>query len=115
MTPTSLQSRSPVALAEHEPVSTHQRVLATENIPEEAPAEGDDTVLQDQDSPGGSRRKGTGGLRISQAQAYQEDMSEHQRRMALDNRTFPKRRKVVSEKLVFQPSTLESCVCATAG
>ncbi|CAI6333056.1 unnamed protein product [Periconia digitata] len=110
MTPTSLQSRSPVALAEHESVSTRQRVLATDNVLEEAPVGLDDAVVQDQDSPGGSRRKGTGGLRISQSQAYQEDMSEHQRRMALDNRTFPKRRKIVSEKLVFQPSTLDKLI-----
>ncbi|KAF2680326.1 DEAD-domain-containing protein [Lentithecium fluviatile CBS 122367] len=58
----------------------------------------------------GPRRKGTGGLRISQSSAIQEDLSEHQRRMVSDNRNFPKRRKIVSEKFVFQPSTLDKLI-----
>jgi ATP-dependent RNA helicase DDX49/DBP8 len=58
----------------------------------------------------GSHRKGTGGLRVSQIQAYEEDMSETQRRMVSDGRNFPKRRKVVSEKFVFQPSTLDKLI-----
>jgi len=56
------------------------------------------------------RRKGTSGLRISQSGGIQEDMSELQRRMVSDNRSFPKRRKVVSEKFVFQPSTLDKLI-----
>jgi ATP-dependent RNA helicase DDX49/DBP8 len=55
-------------------------------------------------------RKGVGGLRVGQAQSYQEDVSEHQRQMQVDERTFPKRRKVVSEKFVFQPSTLDKLI-----
>ncbi|XPS81130.1 hypothetical protein M3J09_013073 [Ascochyta lentis] len=57
-----------------------------------------------------SRRKGTGGLRISQNQAIQEDHSEHQRQMQVDTRNFPKRKKVASEKFVFQPSTLDKLI-----
>jgi hypothetical protein len=42
-----------------------------------------------------SRRKGTGGLRVSQKQSsFQEDLSEHQRQMQIDSRSFPKRKKV---------------------
>lgn len=57
-----------------------------------------------------SRRKGTGGLRISQNQSIQEDLSEHQRQMQVDARSFPKRKKVASEKFVFQPSTLDKLI-----
>jgi hypothetical protein len=39
------------------------------------------------------RRKGTGGLRVSQ-KSFQEDLSEHQRQMQVDSRSFPKRKKV---------------------
>lgn len=42
-----------------------------------------------------NRRKGTGGLRVSQKQSsFQEDLSEHQRQMQIDSRSFPKRKKV---------------------
>ncbi|KAF2107419.1 hypothetical protein BDV96DRAFT_506222 [Lophiotrema nucula] len=58
----------------------------------------------------GLRRKGIGGLRISQAQSVQEDPSEYQRQMQTDSRTFPKRRKVIPDKFVFQPSTLDKLV-----
>ncbi|KAF2183216.1 DEAD-domain-containing protein [Zopfia rhizophila CBS 207.26] len=58
----------------------------------------------------GQRRKGIGGLRISQAQSIEEDRTEHQRRIQSDNRNFPKRRKIVSEKFVFQPSTLDKLI-----
>jgi ATP-dependent RNA helicase DDX49/DBP8 len=54
-----------------------------------------------------SRRKGTGGLRISQKQSIQEDPSDNQRQMQVDTRSFPKRKKAVSDKFVFQPSTLD--------
>ncbi|KAF2628087.1 DEAD-domain-containing protein [Macroventuria anomochaeta] len=57
-----------------------------------------------------SRRKGTGGLRISQNQTIQEDHSEHQRQMQVDTRNFPKRKKVTSEKFVFQPSSLDKLI-----
>lgn len=57
-----------------------------------------------------SRRKGTSGLRISQHQTIQEDHSEHQRQMQVDTRNFPKRKKVISEKFVFQPSTLDKLI-----
>lgn len=62
------------------------------------------------DAVDASRRKGTGGLRISQNQAIQEDYSEHQRQMQVDARSFPKRKKVASEKFVFQPSTLDKLI-----
>lgn len=55
-------------------------------------------------------RKGTGGLRISQTQNIQEDYSEHQRQMQVDTRSFPKRKKVASDKFVFQPSTLDKLI-----
>ncbi|KAJ4321683.1 putative RNA helicase [Neodidymelliopsis sp. IMI 364377] len=64
----------------------------------------------DNDSVDPSRRKGTGGLRISQNQSIQEDYSEHQRQMQVDTRSFPKRKKVASEKFVFQPSTLDKLI-----
>lgn len=57
-----------------------------------------------------SRRKGTGGLRMSQNQTIQEDLSEHQRQMQVDARSFPKRKKVASDKFVFQPSTLDKLI-----
>jgi ATP-dependent RNA helicase DDX49/DBP8 len=55
-------------------------------------------------------RKGTGGLRVSNSQLINEDLSEHQRQMQVEARTFPKRRKVASEKFVFQPSTLDKLI-----
>jgi ATP-dependent RNA helicase DDX49/DBP8 len=55
-------------------------------------------------------RKGTGGLRVANSQSIREDLSEHQRQMQVDSRTFPKRRKVASEKFVFQPSTLDKLI-----
>ncbi|KAH7555426.1 hypothetical protein BM1_07049 [Bipolaris maydis] len=60
-----------------------------------------------------NRRKGTGGLRVSQKQSsFQEDLSEHQRQMQIDSRSFPKRKKfkVTSDKFVFQPSTLDKLI-----
>ncbi|KAK1916102.1 hypothetical protein P3342_003917 [Pyrenophora teres f. teres] len=57
------------------------------------------------------RRKGTGGLRVSQNQSsFQEDLSEHQRQMQVDSRSFPKRKKIASDKFVFQPSTLDKLI-----
>lgn len=58
----------------------------------------------------GPSRKGTGGLRISQQHPIREDLSEHQRQMQVDSRSFPKRKKVSSDKFVFQPSTLDKLV-----
>jgi ATP-dependent RNA helicase DDX49/DBP8 len=55
-------------------------------------------------------RKGTGGLRVANSSSIREDLSEHQRQMQVDSRTFPKRRKVASEKFVFQPSTLDKLI-----
>ncbi|OAG23378.1 DEAD-domain-containing protein [Alternaria alternata] len=58
-----------------------------------------------------TRRKGTGGLRVSQNQSsFQEDLTEHQRQMQVDSRSFPKRKKVASDKFVFQPSTLDKLI-----
>ncbi|EMD60381.1 hypothetical protein COCSADRAFT_174666 [Bipolaris sorokiniana ND90Pr] len=58
-----------------------------------------------------NRRKGTGGLRVSQKQSsFQEDLSEHQRQMQIDSRSFPKRKRVASDKFVFQPSTLDKLI-----
>ncbi|RMZ69934.1 atp-dependent rna helicase dbp8 [Pyrenophora seminiperda CCB06] len=58
-----------------------------------------------------NRRKGTGGLRVSQNQStFQEDLSEHQRQMQVDSRSFPKRKKIASDKFVFQPSTLDKLI-----
>ncbi|KAH7070425.1 hypothetical protein BKA63DRAFT_475651 [Paraphoma chrysanthemicola] len=73
-----------------------------------SPAEEHDS--NDEEPPPDMRRKGTGGLRVTQTHAIQEDLSEHQRQMQVDTRTFPKRRKVVSEKFVFQPSTLDKLI-----
>jgi len=56
------------------------------------------------------RRKGIGGLRITQNQVIQEDPSEHQRQMQVDSRSHPKRKKVASDKFVFQPSTLDKLI-----
>jgi ATP-dependent RNA helicase DDX49/DBP8 len=39
-----------------------------------------------------------------------EDVTEHQRQIASDTRSFPKRRKIVPEKFVFQPSTLDKLI-----
>jgi hypothetical protein len=64
----------------------------------------------DDATPGISQRMGTGGLRVAQAQSIEEDVSEHQRQMQIDAHAFPKRRKVVSEKFVFQPSTLDKLI-----
>jgi ATP-dependent RNA helicase DDX49/DBP8 len=54
-----------------------------------------------------------GGLRIAPCQTIQEDLSEHQRHMQVDDRNFPKRKKVTSEKFVFQPSTLDKLIIGT--
>lgn len=56
------------------------------------------------------RRKGIGGLRITQNQSIREDLSEHQRQMQVDLRSHPKRKKVASDKFVFQPSTLDKLI-----
>ncbi|PSN67928.1 DEAD-domain-containing protein [Corynespora cassiicola Philippines] len=69
----------------------------------------DDTQPPNDEDADGPRRK-AGGLRIQTQPTYREDASEHQRVMQSDNRNFPKRRKVVSEKFVFQPSTLDKLV-----
>lgn len=61
------------------------------------------------DAPTEHQRRGIGGLRIAPDTSI-EDSSEHQRRIQSDNRSFPKRRKAVSEKFVFQPSTLDKLV-----
>lgn len=57
-----------------------------------------------------ARRKGTGGLRVVAAPSIREDATEYQRQMQVDVRSFPKRKKVVSEKFVFQPSTLDKLI-----
>lgn len=67
-------------------------------------------ATEEVDDASDARRKGTGGLRISQTQTIQEDHSEHQRQMQVDTRNFPKRKKVASEKFVFQPSTLDKLI-----
>jgi ATP-dependent RNA helicase DDX49/DBP8 len=76
----------------------------------------DDQESTDDDNPRNdavlqpASRKGTGGLRVANSQSIIEDLSEHQRQMQVDARTFPKRRKVASEKFVFQPSTLDKLI-----
>jgi ATP-dependent RNA helicase DDX49/DBP8 len=44
------------------------------------------------------RRKGTSGLRVQNQSSFQEDLSEHQRQMQVDSRSFPKRKKVSDSK-----------------
>lgn len=79
------------------------------------PFHGNDSASSDEHDSGNDRRlrapnrKGTGGLRV-QAQDFHEDATEHQRQMQVEGRTFPKRRKVASEKFVFQPSTLDKLI-----
>ncbi|KAH7382341.1 SET domain-containing protein [Pyrenochaeta sp. MPI-SDFR-AT-0127] len=103
---TPLQSRSPtVAHQSFEMVSPTEKPL-THGIPE--PSEGRESSVDKLSS--NSRRKGTGGLRMSQNQTIQEDLSEHQRQMQVDARSFPKRKKVASDKFVFQPSTLDKLI-----
>jgi ATP-dependent RNA helicase DDX49/DBP8 len=70
----------------------------------------DDDDLRDDAAAPTASRKGTGGLRVANSQLIREDLSEHQRQMQVDARTFPKRRKVASEKFVFQPSTLDKLI-----
>ena len=90
-------SRSPTV-----PRQEHNMMSETQSHSSDAAEEGIDTS--------DARRKGTGGLRISQKQTIQEDHSEHQRQMQVDTRNFPKRKKVASEKFVFQPSTLDKLI-----
>jgi ATP-dependent RNA helicase DDX49/DBP8 len=54
-----------------------------------------------------------GGLRIAPGQTIEEDLSEHQRQMQVDDRNFPKRKKATSEMFVFQPSTLDKLIVGT--
>ncbi|KAF2637272.1 DEAD-domain-containing protein [Massarina eburnea CBS 473.64] len=89
---------------------THRRTADTIVEGTSSPEDGRHKLMQTEMEMDEPRRKGTGGLRISQVQSYEEDLSEHQRRMVSDNRNFPKRRKVVSEKFVFQPSTLDKLI-----
>ncbi|KAL5115410.1 putative RNA helicase [Pleosporales sp. CAS-2024a] len=70
----------------------------------------DDDLQDDAPSSRPSSRKGTGGLRVVNNHSIREDVSEHQRQMQVDTRAFPKRRKIVSEKFVFQPSTLDKLI-----
>ncbi|PVH96778.1 SET domain-containing protein [Periconia macrospinosa] len=107
---TPISSQSPTSPLEHETSHPSQHIPETGDSAGESSTHDDNTASHNPADSEGSRRRGIGGLRISQSQAYQEDMSEHQRRMALDNRTFPKRRKIVPEKLVFQPSTLDKLI-----
>lgn len=60
--------------------------------------------------PGSPRRRGTGRLRVANKQLIQEDVTEHQRQIASDARSFPKRRKITSDKFVFRPSTLDKLI-----
>lgn len=93
-------SRSPtIPRQDHEKMSPS---LETQSLSSDATEEANDAS--------DARRKGTGGLRISQNQIIQEDHSEHQRQMQVDTRNFPKRKKVASEKFVFQPSTLDKLI-----
>jgi ATP-dependent RNA helicase DDX49/DBP8 len=70
----------------------------------------DDDDPQDDEAQRPSSRKGTGGLRVASSQWIREDLSEHQRQMQVESRTFPKRRRVASDKFVFQPSTLDKLI-----
>lgn len=53
---------------------------------------------------------GVSGLRISNHQTFQEDLSEHQRQMQADTRRMSKRRKLETDNFVFQPSTLDKLI-----
>lgn len=70
----------------------------------------EDNEEEDDETSRNARRKGTGGLRVVAAQSIREDASEYQRQMQVDVRSFPKRKKAVSEKFVFQPSTLDKLI-----
>jgi ATP-dependent RNA helicase DDX49/DBP8 len=70
----------------------------------------DNDDLHDDASRRPASRKGTGGLRVASNQWIREDLSEHQRQMQVEARSFPKRRKIASEKFVFQPSTLDKLI-----
>ncbi|CAO2653135.1 Nn.00g025460.m01.CDS01 [Neocucurbitaria sp. VM-36] len=89
----------------------YELVLPTEQSPSRcSPEPNEEQISNDLEMPHTSRRKGTGGLRISQNQSIREDLSEHQRQMQIDSRNFPKRKKIVSDKFVFQPSTLDKLI-----
>lgn len=81
----------------------HSQSFGESDLAEEHDSDDDEPLLN-------TRRKGTGGLRVTQTHSIREDLSEHQRQMQVDTRTFPKRRKIVSEKFVFQPSTLDKLI-----
>lgn len=82
------------------PAPTQSPAVVHQEYDETSPA--DESHSQDSPYPSGedlreNRRKGTGGLRVSQKQSsFQEDLSEHQRQMQVDSRSFPKRKKVCS-------------------
>ncbi|KAF1966149.1 SET domain-containing protein [Bimuria novae-zelandiae CBS 107.79] len=67
-------------------------------------------VSSDESEPRSPRRRGTGKLRVSNRPLIEEDVSEHQRQIATDTRSFPKRRKITTEKFVFRPSTLDKLI-----
>ena len=47
---------------------------------------------------------------MSQTQSIREDLSEHQLRMQVETRNLPRRKKTVSDKFAFQPSTLDKLI-----
>jgi hypothetical protein len=65
----------------------------------------------DTDNPPTPRRKAVGGLRLRHESPENEDTSTTVRQLQSDNRTFPKRRKLLhTEKREFKPSTLDKLV-----
>ncbi|KAF2451451.1 SET domain-containing protein [Karstenula rhodostoma CBS 690.94] len=64
----------------------------------------------DESEPGSPRRRGVGRLRVANTHVIEEDATEHQRQIATDTRSFPKRRKIASDKFVFRPSTLDKLI-----
>lgn len=79
------------------PAPTQSPAVDSHEYDEASPTESrsQDTPYPSREDSRESRRKGTGGLRVSQKQSsFQEDLSEHQRQMQIDSRSFPKRKKV---------------------
>ena len=97
-------SRSPTVTREEDGSSSPVEQFLPHSLP-------DDDELEDEIENEPTRTQG--GLRIAPCQIIQEDLSEHQRHMQVDDRNFPKRKKVTSEKFVFQPSTLDKLIIGT--
>jgi ATP-dependent RNA helicase DDX49/DBP8 len=113
------QSRSPTATGvlpgdENSPVLDDQENTQPQSDEDGQVAESarirDHSAMTLDDDQNVVHRRGVGGLRILQGQSVEEDVGESQRQMQTDNRSFPKRRKIVSESFVLQPSTLDKLI-----